>query len=396
MSQQNPLELAKYGSPNAIEELINRSLKPKGITAKVSRKDNCLKVILESNEVPDQESLVKFIHSGILKLNLSSVHTLQIFGKKADDEVPVWTQTVNLKPSRSEGIAHQRSKGKSNRKIIPMQPKKATKSYWKLMALSIFTIVFVGWLWTFWMSGKQIVANTFDVQYELRDGLLTLTLDSDLGDAANLTVSVSRVYQEQGNDEKYSVDYFNERSTVGAWREPRTIRLDHDAWKRDIEQRQRLLAAGGEPFMVSRIDDDIEISFVVPVNQEPPFEPQNANLTGDVVTQTEYGRVIRRDVLVPYPIDATNVGQTRFADPLSLVSATTYRASGEVPLAPELNPADPIAAIASIRRLSPGEEFTVLEATKRSNTPWYRVRTRLGEGWINSTALLGQEIVVVR
>lgn len=249
---------------------------------------------------------------------------------------------------------------------------------------------------TFRMSGNQIVTDTFDVRYDLRDGRLTLALDSDLGDAAKLIVSVSRVYQKRGNDEKYPVDYFSEQSTVGAWREPRAVRLDHDAWKREIEQQQRVLAAAGEPFTVSRIEDDIEISFVVPVNQEPPFERLNANLTGGVVTQSGNLRIIRREVLVPYPIDATNVGQTRFADPLGLVSETTYRASGDVPLVPELDPDDPIAAIASIRRLSPGEEFTVLEATKRSNTPWYRVRTHLGEGWINSTALLGEEIAVVR
>ncbi len=248
----------------------------------------------------------------------------------------------------------------------------------------------------FRMSGNQIVTDTFDVRYDVRDNRLTIALDTDLGDPAKLMVGVSRSYWKQGSEEEYSVDYFSEQSTVGAWREPRTIRLDHDAWKREIEQRQRVLAAFGEPFTVSRIADEIEISFVVPVNQDPPFQSWNANLTGHVVTQSGNLRIVRREVVVPYPIDATNVGQTRFADPLGLASETTYRASGEIPLVPEIDPPDPIAAIASIRRLSPGEEFTVLETTERRNTPWYRVRTRLGEGWINSTALLGQEIVVVR
>jgi hypothetical protein len=248
----------------------------------------------------------------------------------------------------------------------------------------------------FRITGNQIVTDTFDVRYNLRDGRLTGALETDLGDATKLMVSVSRSYWEHGSDEQYPVDYFSESSTVAAWRDPRTITLDHDTWKREIEQRQRVLAVSGEPFTVSRVADDIEISFVVPVNQEPPFERLNANLTGDVVTQSGSLRIVQREIVVPYPIDATNVGQTRFADPLSLVSETTYRASGEAPLVPEIDPPDPIAAIASIQRLSAGEEFTVLETTKRRNTPWYRVRTRLGEGWINSTALLGQEIVAVR
>lgn len=248
----------------------------------------------------------------------------------------------------------------------------------------------------FRMNGNQILTDTFDVRYDLRDGRLTLALDTDLGDAAELMVSVSRVYQKRGSNEKYPVDYFSEQSTVAAWREPRTIGLDHDAWQQEIEKRQRVLAATGEPFTVSRIEDDLKISFVVPVNQDQPFEPRNANLTGQVVTQSGSLRIVSHEVLVPDPIDATNVGQVRFADPLGLASETTYRASGEVPVVPELDPRDPIAAIASIRRLSPGDEFMVLETTKRGNTPWYRVRTRSGEGWINSTALLGKEIVVVR
>jgi len=97
MSQQNPLELAKQGDSNAIAALINRNLKPKGITAKVSRKDDCLRVMLESAKVPNQDSLVEFIRSGVLKLEVAGINTLQIFGREVGDDVPIWSQTINLK-----------------------------------------------------------------------------------------------------------------------------------------------------------------------------------------------------------------------------------------------------------------------------------------------------------
>ena len=249
---------------------------------------------------------------------------------------------------------------------------------------------------SFRIIDNQIVTDTFDARYDLRDRQLTVALDTDLGDAARLMVSVSRSYWEQGSNEAYPVDYFSARSTVGEWRHPRRITLDHDAWEREIAQRQRALAAAGEPFTVSRIADNIAISFVVPVNQGPPFERFNANLRGDVVTQSGNLRVVRQVVTVPYPVDATGVGQTRFADPLNLARGVTYRGSREIPLVPEIDPHDPLAAIASIRRLSVGEEFTVLGVTVHRNTPWYRAQTHLGDGWINSSALLGQEVVVVR
>lgn len=101
MSQQNPLELAKQGNPNAIAALINRNLKPKGITAKVSRKDDCLRIMLESNEIPKQGNLVEFIRSGILKLGIAEINTLQVFGRQIGSQVPAWSQTINLKVAPS-------------------------------------------------------------------------------------------------------------------------------------------------------------------------------------------------------------------------------------------------------------------------------------------------------
>lgn len=209
-------------------------------------------------------------------------------------------------------------------------------------------------------------------------------------------VSVSRVYEERGNPERYPVEYFSELSTIGAWRRSRNIRLDHNRWKDEVEQRQRMLAAAGEPFTVSRISDSIEIRFVVPVNQNPPFEEWNANLTGSVVEQTGDLRVIERDVLLLSPIGAQSAGRKRFAAPLALEIRTTYAVSRETPLLPEVEPVDPVKAIEAIRYLKPRGEFTVMEVRVHHDAPWYRVRTRVGEGWINSTALVGQELTIIR
>ncbi|MFB2933910.1 hypothetical protein ACE1B6_01400 [Aerosakkonemataceae cyanobacterium BLCC-F154] len=58
MSQPNPLELAKQGHPKAIESLINRQMQPKGITAKVALKNNCLHIMLEAAQDPLQKFLI--------------------------------------------------------------------------------------------------------------------------------------------------------------------------------------------------------------------------------------------------------------------------------------------------------------------------------------------------
>ena len=39
--------------------MLNQSLQPKSITAKVGRKDDCLQILLESAQAPDQQAIVR-------------------------------------------------------------------------------------------------------------------------------------------------------------------------------------------------------------------------------------------------------------------------------------------------------------------------------------------------
>lgn len=101
MSQQNVLESAKQGDPNAIAVLINRNLQQKGIAAKVSRKDACLRIMLESSEVPNQSNLVELVCNGIKKLEVVGIDTLQVFGRQAGNDVPSWSQSIVLGADQS-------------------------------------------------------------------------------------------------------------------------------------------------------------------------------------------------------------------------------------------------------------------------------------------------------
>lgn len=199
-------------------------------------------------------------------------------------------------------------------------------------------------------DGDRIVADTFAVRHDFRDDRLTMVLDTDMGDAATVMVSVSRNYRQRGSNEEYVVNYFSERTTVGRWRVPRTIALDQQAWNGELEQRQRIMASAGEPFTVSRISDSIEISFVLPVNQDPPFQDWNANLVGAAVEQDGRLRVLSSEAKIRYPMATQRVGQSRYADPRNLAVGISYRSSGPLPLMSELNPADPLRALASSHR----------------------------------------------
>jgi hypothetical protein len=96
MSQTNLLELAKQGDANAIASLMNRSLQPKGITAKLSLRNNLLFIFLESPKKLDQKILVQFIHKGMLSLQPQSIEEVKIYGKNIETEAIDWIQAISL------------------------------------------------------------------------------------------------------------------------------------------------------------------------------------------------------------------------------------------------------------------------------------------------------------
>ena len=98
MTQQNLRELLKQGDPKAIASSINRTLKPKGINAEVTRDNDCLEIILESDKVPSQMALVDFIRNGMTNLGVESIHTVKIYGRRMGDGSPAWEDEIDLMP----------------------------------------------------------------------------------------------------------------------------------------------------------------------------------------------------------------------------------------------------------------------------------------------------------
>jgi len=98
MTQENLRQLAKQGNPKALATIINQSLKPKSITAKVGLKDDCLQVLLESAQIPNQQAMVSFIRNGLTKLEVESIRTVKVYGRKLGEELPAWNQSFEMMP----------------------------------------------------------------------------------------------------------------------------------------------------------------------------------------------------------------------------------------------------------------------------------------------------------
>ena len=96
MTQLNILELAKHRDINAINILVREWLNLPSITTTTSLKQDCLQVMLESVQVPEQHSVVPLIRDGMIDLNIQSVKKVKIYGRETGEDFPDWQQEFEL------------------------------------------------------------------------------------------------------------------------------------------------------------------------------------------------------------------------------------------------------------------------------------------------------------
>lgn len=99
MAEPNMLKLAKQGNPKAIAAMINRSLRAKHIVAQVNRQDDCLQVLVESAQVPNQKAMVSFIRQGLTKLGVETIKTVQVYGRQKGQDSFAWNQSFEIESS---------------------------------------------------------------------------------------------------------------------------------------------------------------------------------------------------------------------------------------------------------------------------------------------------------
>ncbi len=249
-------------------------------------------------------------------------------------------------------------------------------------------------------ADAQVICNKFKLITKATGSKLDLSVNTDLPDNTVVMVSVSRSYLEKGNPVMYSVDYFSEKSTVGKWISEHQISVDSNKWKAALRAKQEKMSRLGLGFDVASISDKITVRMVVPISQpDPRFGKRNSKLTGKAVRTTGL-RVVEDEIEIDYPLDSPPVGKSPFPslNPLELEIGQAYVVSRQTPLMPSHNPADPMEALQQMKKIPKWGVFKVLQTVKKRGNPWYKVdafnqrKYRIGTGWINSTALLGQEL----
>lgn len=253
-------------------------------------------------------------------------------------------------------------------------------------------------------SDAQIVCNQFKLSTKVMGDTLDLSIDTDLPDNTVIFINVSRNYLEKGRSATYVIDCFSEESTVGKWKSKHRISIATEKWESAFRAKQEKLSRLGMDFEVASISDKIKVSMVVAARSfqtDPRFRKENFKLTGKAIKSTEYGDFkVNDSIEINHPLDSPLVDKSSFPslNPLALEVGQIYIVSKQTPLMPSHSPADPLAALQKMKQIPDGGSFKVLDAFDKKGNPWYKVsafdqtKNQIGAGWINSSALFGQEL----
>ncbi|MCS6793148.1 MAG: hypothetical protein NZ660_11005 [Oscillatoriaceae bacterium SKYG93] len=89
-------KVRREGDVKAIATLINQKLQASRIVAKVSTKNDCLQVMLEAAEVPNQEQMVALLQSEFQELGVQGIKSLRLYGQQSGEDFPDWQEEIKL------------------------------------------------------------------------------------------------------------------------------------------------------------------------------------------------------------------------------------------------------------------------------------------------------------
>ena len=130
MAQPEFLNLTGKQDLEGVMAVMNCLLQPQGITAKAEQENQSLYVLLESEQVPDQQTMIALVHLAINSIVAPTFTALYIYGRQFGDPFTAWSHTALplLKGLR----------GMDLRSVSP-------RSTWNLLKIGSLSIYKPGW-----------------------------------------------------------------------------------------------------------------------------------------------------------------------------------------------------------------------------------------------------------
>ena len=94
MASPEVLSLAKQGDPVAIATLMNQVTQPLGISVQVKYQGDCLHLLFEGEQAPEQHIAVSFVRSSIDILKIHALKPIQIYGRQTKSHHYSWREVM--------------------------------------------------------------------------------------------------------------------------------------------------------------------------------------------------------------------------------------------------------------------------------------------------------------
>ncbi len=96
MNEPELIKLANQGEVWAISALLTQAFADREISVKVSLQLNCLRILLESDRVPESEPAIALIREKMQDLRGDRIQSMQILGRVSEVNQTIWTETLTL------------------------------------------------------------------------------------------------------------------------------------------------------------------------------------------------------------------------------------------------------------------------------------------------------------
>lgn len=116
------VKLAQQGDAGAIAALLHQSLQYRGIQMQVSIQQNCLWILLEGKQVPNQTTVVQRIREEIALLSLPTIKAVKVYGRQLGQSKADWSEEWAIQP------AVMRSSRNKVSVMVPARPQPSPSS----------------------------------------------------------------------------------------------------------------------------------------------------------------------------------------------------------------------------------------------------------------------------
>lgn len=219
---------------------------------------------------------------------------------------------------------------------------------------------------------------------------LHISLNHNLSPNLEAIIKISRLYQEKIDPTKYALDFYFGEGKLSEWSKPREINISREVWEYAFKKKQIELSRYGLGFEVASVDKLIEIEVLILSNYNKKKHKYDS-------------LIYKNSKKIENKIKTENITKTVIPalDAFSLNPNITYILSAkQTPLMPALQYNGKANYFSNVMYIPMSGKFTIIEINNTYHSqPWYKVNAydkndnKIGVGWINSIALVGQNLI---